>query len=311
MNNPNQNPNRYWRKIAVCCAASALLAANAPGQNSSSASSSSSDALINKLLQKGILTEKEAQELKAESASTNLVSASKWKLNEGIKNIQLFGDFRLRYEFRGAENPPGTRVPGSMYQRDRFRYAVRLGLRGEHFDNWYYGLRLETSSNPRSTWITFGDDSNGTPSAKNSDGINIGQVYLGWKPAEWFDVTVGRMPQPLYTTAMLWDPDINPEGAVERFKVPLGPVELFANFGQFLYQDTDPDRQIPSSDTFMLAWQVGANVKITKDVSARIAPVVYNYTGKGQKNGLNIPFSGQGAANGLNPNNSAALNQNG
>src|SRR5438876_6354425 len=190
MNNPNQNPNSYWKKIAVCCAASALFAANSSGQNSSGVSSSSSDALINKLLQKGILTEKEAQELKAESSSTNLISASKWKLNEGIKNIQLFGDFRLRYEFRGAENPSGTGVPGSMYQRDRFRYAVRLGLRGELFDNWYYGLRLETSSNPRSTWITFGDDSNGTPSAKNSDGVNIGQVYLGWRPTEWFDITV-------------------------------------------------------------------------------------------------------------------------
>jgi hypothetical protein len=291
-----------WKTLGYSGAASAICAFSAAGQ--------SSDALINKLLQKGILTEKEAQELKNEEISTNLISASKWKLSDGIKGIQLYGDFRLRYEYRGAENTSGTGVPGTMYQRDRFRYAVRLGLRGDLFDNWYYGLRLETSANPRSTWITFGDDSNSTPSAKNSDGFNIGQVYMGWKPASWLDITVGRMPQPIYTTAMVWDFDINPEGAVERFKVPIGPVELFATFGQFLYQDTDPDRQIPSSDTFLLAWQVGANVKLPHDMGIKVAPVLYNYTGKGQKNGLNIPFVGQGSTNGLNPG-TAALNQGG
>jgi len=293
-----------WRTINYTgAAASALCALSAAGQ--------SSDALINKLLQKGVLTEQEAKELREEQISTNLVSASKWKLSDGIKGIQLYGDFRLRYEYRSAENAIGTGVPGSSYQRDRFRYAVRLGLRGDLFDNWYYGLRLETSANPRSTWITFGDDSNPTPSAKNSDTFGIGQVYMGWKPASWLDITVGRMPQPIYTTPMVWDGDINPEGAVERFKLPIGPVELFATFGQFLYQDTDPDRHLPSTDTFLLAWQVGASVKLPHDMGFKVAPVVYNYTGHGQRSGLNVPFSGQGATNGLNPNNTAALNQNG
>src|SRR5258705_8697355 len=89
-----------WRTIGYTGAASALCALSAAGQTS--------DALINKLLQKGILTEKEAKELREEQISTNLVSASKWKLSDGIKGIQLYGDFRLRYEFRGAENAPGT-----------------------------------------------------------------------------------------------------------------------------------------------------------------------------------------------------------
>ena len=43
-------------------------------------------------------------------------------------------------------------------------------------DDWFFGLRLETSTNPRSTNITFGDDSgvNG-PFSKDSDRINVGQ----------------------------------------------------------------------------------------------------------------------------------------
>src|SRR5437016_5299650 len=48
------------------------------------AQAQSDDALINKLIQKGILTEKEAQDIKKESTSTNLGSASKWKINDAI-----------------------------------------------------------------------------------------------------------------------------------------------------------------------------------------------------------------------------------
>jgi hypothetical protein len=117
------------------------------------------------------------------------------------------------------------------------------------------------------------------------------------------------MPMPLYVTPMIWDSDINPEGAAEKFKYSVGDVDLFATFGQFIYQDSNPDNAIPSSDTFLLAWQVGANVKLPRDTLFKIAPVLYTYTGRGQNNGLNLPFSGQGV-HGLNPNTSG-FNQNG
>ena len=275
----------------------------------------SAESLINKLVQKGVLTEKEGQDLMSET-DTNLVSASKWRLNQAFKNIALFGDVRFRYEYRGADNAPKSGATTDDYYRERFRYAVRIGLKGDLYDDFYYGLRLETSTNPRSPWVTFGDDSNPTPSAKNSDGINIGQAYLGWHPGSWFEMTVGKMPMPLYITPLIWDSDINPEGAVEKLKFSAGNVDFFANFGQFIYQDTNPDSSFPSSDTFMLAWQVGANVKVAKDISVKAAPVIYNYTGVGTGNGLNTPFVGEGAK-GINTGlsgsaaNQAQYNQNG
>ena len=280
------------------------------------ATAQTSDPALNALVKKGFLTEKEAKDAWAE-AQTNLpsasqdklVSASKWKLSDSIKSIGLYGDVRFRYEYRGADNPPGSGTTGSTYERERFRYAVRLGLRGDLVDDFYYGLRVETASNPRSPWVTFGDDSNPTPSAKNNDTIAVGQVYLGWRAADWLELTVGKMPMPLYVTPLIWDSDINPEGAAEKFKYSVGDADLFATFGQFIYQDNNPDISVPSSDTFILAWQAGANVKLAKDVSFKIAPVIYNYTGQGQNNGLNKPFSGQGL-NGLNVNTNG-YNQNG
>jgi hypothetical protein len=228
---------------------------------------------------------------------------------------------RLRYEYRGTENVPNSGATGSTFYRERFRYALRIGLKGDLYDNFYYGLRLETSNNPRSPWVTFGDDTAPTPSAKTSDGVFVGQVYLGWHPTDWFDITVGKMPMSsaLYVTPMIWDSDINPEGASEKFKASVGPVDLFANFAQFMYQDTNPDHGLPSSDTFLLAWQLGATFNICKDTSFKVAPVLYNYTGVGASGGLNATFSGQGDGRGGNPNvtstningQTVSLNQNG
>ena len=41
---------------------------------------------------------------------------------------------------------------------------------------------------------------------------------------------------PLYTTPMVWDSDINPEGAFEKFKYTVDNVDVFVEFGQFDYQ---------------------------------------------------------------------------
>jgi hypothetical protein len=274
----------------------------------SSALAQSSARLLDLLQKKGIISDKEAAELKSEADQTNLVSASKWKLSMGIKDMELFGDMRFRYEYRSADT-----VDGQSGYRERFRYALRVGLRGTLFDNFYYGLRLETAQNPRSPWVTFGDENSFPfpgPSSKTSDGINIGQVYLGWRPADFVDITVGKMPNPLYTTAMIWDTDINPEGAAEKFKYTFGDIDLFATFGQFLYQDVNPDKPIApffgsvtgnQSDAFMLAWQLGANVRLNKEMALKIAPTIYNYTGSGQNSGLfQSTFVGEGLKNGSN-----------
>ena len=326
-------------KLALFAGATALAAITPQSH-----ADSSSDSLINKLEQKGILSADEAKELRAEAeqSETNLINqlpASKWKLADSIKSIGLFGDVRLRYEYRGVDNPiinppagsSGSGTTGKTYQRERFRYALRFGLRGDLFDDWNYGVRLETSANPRSPWVTFGDDTgksstvpiSGTPSDKSNDGINVGQVYLGWHPTSWFEATVGKMPMPLYTTPMVWDSDINPEGAFEKFKYTLGPVDFFADFGQFDYQDPNPARETPISDTFLLANQIGATVHVGKSMFFKVAPVVYVYVGHGNPpapntiaananlNNLYYPFVGQGdtAANtfGLND----AYNQSG
>jgi hypothetical protein len=306
----------------IVAGAGALAAATAV---STGQCATPSDPLLDALIKKGVLTESEAKDIQAETQTNSATATmSKFKIADTIKNLNLYGDMRFRYEYRSADNPKAASLtPGDTYYRERFRYAFRFGIKGDLYDNFSYGIRLETSSNPRSTWVTFGDDTGksssaggGTPSDRSSDGLTIGQVYLNWHSTDYYEMTVGRMPMPLYTTPMVWDSDIEPEGAFEKFKLTLGNVDLFADAGQFLYQDANPDTKVPSSDTFMFAWQLGAVVKLDNDMSFKFAPTLYNYTGHGTANGLNIPFVGQGSAKGTNPGSTgatgvAAFNQNG
>ena len=100
----------------------------------------SADALINKLVQKGVLTEKEGKELLIDDISTNQPSASKWKISKAIKDIGLFGDVRFRYEYRAADNAPGSGSTKDDYTRERFRYALRVGIKGDLFE-LFHALR--------------------------------------------------------------------------------------------------------------------------------------------------------------------------
>ena len=277
-------------------AAALLLLSLAPVAGAQS--SPSSDPLLELFVKKGYVTQEEAQKVKAEAdarMTNGVVPAMKWKISDSIKSIELFGDIRLRFEDRQVEAPNNARL-----DLGRFRYALRLGLRGDLADHFYYGLRLETAANPRSPWVTFGTSTSGTPYqgpfGKSTAALNLGQVYLGWRPADWVEITVGKMPNPLYQTPMLWDSDFNPEGAVEKFKYTVGDVDFFANLGQFLYEDDNPTHtsalifptfQSSGQDTsvpFLLAWQGGFIYHITKDVSLKAAVTLYNYDGMGKNN---------------------------
>ncbi len=69
-------------------------------------------------------------------------------------------------------------------------------------------------------------------------------------------------------------------------------VDLFANFAQFIYDDVNPEnpvgaprtsggKLVPTTDAWLLAWQVGARFTFPNNLYAQLAPTLYNYTGNG------------------------------
>ena len=290
-------------------------------------------ALLDLLVRKKIITDQEAEEVRAElTKDAATAPAGKWKLSTPITELELYGDARVRYEIRQGETQTND-----TQQKNRERYRLRLGLRGTLADDWFVGVRIETSQNPRSSNVTFGDDTStsspggGGPFAKGSDGISVGQAYFGYRGFPEIILTAGKMPNPLITTVMVWDPDLNPEGLAEQWKhtftVALGgegeepetagytkdgtplpatkeksggsklKIDVFANFAQFVYDDSNPEnpvgpspKGVPNTDAFMLAWQVGARFTFPNSLYAQVAPTLYNYTGNGDT--FNTHFRG-------------------
>jgi len=294
----------------IMAGAAACLALAAPATAQVSA-----DELLDKLVAKGTLTQTEAEQLRNDSlTNTPAAAGSKFKISDAIKSMQLYGDLRTRFEYRGAQLDPTTQR-GKYDTADRWRYALRIGLRGDLTNDFYYGLRLETSQNERSTWNTFGSTGAAPtygPFSKSGYTLYIGLAYLGWHPTPWLDISVGRMPQPLYTTPMVWDSDYTPEGAAEKFKFTIGPADYFATLGQYVYQDDTPTSSsgvingktsglnlgnFSDNNAYLLAWQLGVTYHLDTNISAKVAPVMYNYVGHGNNNGFggfNGPFIGQG-----------------
>lgn len=306
----------FSKKIVWMVAAVALL-------GSAVARAQDSGALLDLLVRKGLITDQEAEDVRAdlvkESAAT---PAGKLKLSTPITELELYGDARVRYEVRNGQTgaPDTLNPPGDTFQRDRARYRLRLGLRGTLVDDWFFGIRLETSTNPRSTNITFGDDSqvNG-PFSKDSDRISVGQAYFGYKGLRDLTLTVGKMGNPFIASSMVWDPDINPEGLAEQWKHTFNltfgggesssssmskdgksvvtaktseptkmSIDVFANFAQFVYDDTNPENPIganpqglPDDDSFLLGWQIGARFNFPHSIYFQLVPTIYNYTGTG------------------------------
>src|SRR5881392_4110138 len=77
-------------------------------------------ALLDLLVRKKLITDQEAEEVRAElTKEAATTSGGKWKLSSPITEIELYGDARVRYEYRGGrtgdDNPlaaPGAGVAG-------------------------------------------------------------------------------------------------------------------------------------------------------------------------------------------------------
>src|ERR1051326_1689729 len=128
-----------WKTLAASIFVGRLIATTGQAQ--------SSDALLNTLIKKGIISEKEAQEIKTEAGKENQKAFDKTfgattGMASWITSYTLYGDFRGRFEENYADN--------SFYEaRERYRFRLRLGLNVSMLDSFDLGVRF-SSGNPQS-----------------------------------------------------------------------------------------------------------------------------------------------------------------
>lgn len=259
------------------------------------------NALLEALIRKGILTDQEAEDIRAglvqEYATSN---AGKIDISSNLNTLKLSGDTRLRYQF--DNNDAQVANSGNDRQRSRFRFRLRLNAEYDFAGPFYGGLSLESGNDANSANQTFQD-------GFRDYGIFISKVYLGWNAADWLTVVAGKQDNPFYTTNMVWDSDINPQGLVEVFdfhklfgyqdvetggyskdgKTFTGATErrwsepdwsLSLVAGQFIFDDNDEAAfdNDQSTDAFLFQTQLLFGYKVSDTVSVKFAPgwLVYN-----------------------------------
>jgi len=233
------------------------------------------DILLQKLVEKGVLTASEAQQIgtetkeqvKAEIAAGKNVSLPAW-----VQNIKLKGDLRLRYQYHHEK-------AANDYRKDTNvgRLRARLGLEAKINDKLLAGVGIATNSDgdPRSTNVSFGAKNGGYSSKMD---IKLDYGYAKYSPVPWLKFIGGKMLSAdafWEPTDLIWDTDITPEGAIAGFSKNFGSkTNVFMNGGAlFETADTSTD-----ADPLMgyLA-QAGLNYTFDSKYSLKGALTLYNF----------------------------------
>jgi hypothetical protein len=186
----------------------ALAAMTALGANDS--------ALLDALVRKGVLTDKEAEQIEAESIKESAgTSAGKIQIGDWVKELKLSGDLRIRNQWDQRTpmvltnpklGPQDQNIP-----RDRWRFRLRLSADFILAQNFFGGVQLATSDNRTS------DSKNATyTGGYDLYSIYISRAFMGWAPTPGLTFIAGKQANPFYTTDLIYDPEVDPQGLVER-----------------------------------------------------------------------------------------------
>src|SRR3989338_1716830 len=212
------------------------------------------DALIEKLVEKGILDRQESIKLKSEIADDEKLvkeEGLKQSLPSWAREMKLNGDFRLRYQY---EKKKGSNTnAGNTTERNRARIRFRMGAQTKVNDQTKVLFGLATGgTDPRSTNQTLEN------SFELKD-VRLDYAYFQYAPFAWASFFGGRMKNPLWEPGdLLWDTDINPEGLAAKLTGKLNPnLEPYMNTGLFLL-----DENSATADPLMYVFQPGLKWKI-------------------------------------------------
>lgn len=222
-----------------------------------------------------------------------------------LDRIKWEGDLRLRYQAdlfdKGNATPlayataAGTNAPppistdqtraaefaavnGSLIptantrdNRERLRVRARLGMLAKLTESWSGGIRLATGSTTDrvSTNQTLGQD-------WNKYALVVDRAYLKFDPAEWLTVTGGRIPNPWFSTDLVWDDDLNFEGLAATIKPSFAnnTVKPFLTFGAFPIREDNPPA---AKGRWMHGVQGGTQWDISSNTRLKVGLAWYQY----------------------------------
>ena len=254
----------------------------------------SGDALLDKLVEKGVLNVDEANDLRDQvDKDFTKAHAAKTGLPEWVTAFKINGDFRGRYEGFYSDNP-------SFVDRNRFRYRARLGFTASIADDFEVGLRLATGDDsgnavdPISTNQTMQNNGSKKP-------INVDMAYAKWSPIHTPDwngaFTFGKMENPFVLSDAVIDNDYTPEGAAQQFAYTINPEHaLKLNTAEFVLDELGAS----SKDPYLVGAQLRWDAKWDSKWSSTAGVTYLSILGDESLSSANVPDINRGNSRVIN-----------
>ena len=228
-------------------------------------------------------------------------------LPDWLDGIEINGDFRVRDEFdvygkdnatglidyatfnssgptdiNDVTNPNGLPLMNTRTNRpNNFILRARLGLTAKVSDEVTAGVRIATGRD------------NGPVSTNQILGGGFGKkdlwldlAYVNIAPTSWAQVSLGRMLNPFVHTDLVYDDDLNFDGAAASLKAGLfddGRLGLAATAGAFPIEYSAanfPTISVDKAGTkakWLYGGQLAADLRVTDDVHFKLAGAYYDF----------------------------------
>ena len=246
-------------------------------------------ALIDALVRKGVLKKGEAEQIRAQAckdcASDKL--SGKVSLGESVKQLNLTGDVRLRYQYT-TQDAQTANAAENVSQNTGYRVRLRINADYKVSDDFFAGFGLRT--NGGGTSVPQGTESRRSADTDLANGydnytIGISKAYIGWTPVAGVTLIGGKQENPFYTTDMVWASEVNPAGFTEQIDLSkvfgISGVQLSLNSGQFVVSDNNESAADHNSnrDGFIWQTQLVATAEVASGVKVTVAPGFYSSNG--------------------------------
>ena len=254
------------------------------------------DSLLDKLVDKGVLSVKEAQELREEGDKDfSKAYSAKSGMPDWVSALRFNGDFRGRYDGIFSDNP-------AYVDRNRWRYRLRFGATAILSDGFEVGLRL-TSSEPTGN---FGGDSISGNASLTDNGskkfVYLDLAYARWMPLrtkEWSgSFTFGKMENPfVFPSTWMFDHDYTPEGMAGQMAYAFNDRHaLKLSAGGFILDELSASTSDPVWSGAQLRW----NAIWTKHVSTTLGLAGFFISNEDKLVNGSVPNSNRGNTRGTN-----------
>lgn len=227
---------------------------------------------------------------------------------EWVGRMKWSGDIRVREQsdlyakdnalpvyFQAAGN---TSITNTTVDQNRARLRLRLALDTRITDQVSAGIRIATgdTTNPVSTNQTLGSNTG------NKFSLLVDRAFIKAQPLDSLSVSGGLMPNPFFSTSLLWDDNLNFEGVAATVKAwPHGDqlAKPFLTLGAFPLQNVQSSDTNLAKNKWLYAAQAGLDWKVSPFSQWRFGLAYYDYSNiKGTPDSTSNPNAYDATASG-------------